>query len=66
VTRLFRVTNDPIDASLISFSSIVWAYFNWRDRQTHTSLGRDPQTGEVVANPAWYKQGPGVLTQPIS
>lgn len=34
-------------------------YFDWRDGQTDTDLGRDPATGEVAVDPEWFQQGHG-------
>ena len=31
-------------------------YFAWRDRITHTGLGRDPQTGGVTADPSLFQE----------
>ena len=31
-------------------------YFAWRDRITHTGLGRDPQTGAVTADPSLFQE----------
>ena len=44
------------------YNELKRCYFNWRDGQTHTGLGRDPLTGEVTADPEWYGASPGVLT----
>jgi hypothetical protein len=41
-------------------------YFDWRDSQTHTGLGHDPVTGEVVADADWLEQGPEVVTTTLS
>ena len=41
-------------------------YFNWRNGQTHTRLGHDPQTGEVTADPGLFAADTGVLTTPFS
>ena len=30
-------------------------YFTWRDRTTHTRLGRDPQTGGVTTDPSLFE-----------
>ena len=48
------------------YNELKRLYFNWRDGQTHTGLGRDPLTGEVTADPEWYGASPGVLTTHIS
>jgi uncharacterized protein YbdZ (MbtH family) len=48
------------------YNELKRAYFNWRDGQIHTGLGRDPRTREVTADPAWYAAGTGVLTTPFS
>ena len=29
------------------------SYFAWRDLQTHTGLGRDPNTGGVIVDPSF-------------
>ena len=47
------------------FNELKRCYFNWRDGQTHTGLGRDPLTGEVTADPELYGASPGVLTTRI-
>ena len=48
------------------YNELKRLYFNWRDGQTHTGLGRAPLTGEVTADPEWYGASPGVLTTRIS
>ena len=48
------------------YNKLKCLYFNWRDGQTHTGLGRDLLTGEVTADPKWYGASPGVLTTRIS
>ena len=48
------------------YNELKRLYFNWRDGQTHTGLGRDPLTGEVTTDPEWYGANPGVLTTHIS
>ena len=48
------------------YNELKRCYFNWRDGQTHTGLGRDPLTTEVTADPEWYGASPGVLTTRIS
>ena len=48
------------------YNELKRCYFNWRDGQTHTGLGRDPLTGEVTADPEWYGASLGVLTTCIS
>ena len=48
------------------YNELKHLYFNWRDGQTHTGLGRDPLTGEVTADPEWYGASLGVLTTCIS
>jgi hypothetical protein len=44
------------------FNEMKQAFFNWRDLQTHTSLGRDPNTGGVTVDPLFFEGGNGVLT----
>ncbi|CAD6334595.1 unnamed protein product [Miscanthus lutarioriparius] len=46
------------------YNELKRLYFNWRDGQTHTGLGRDPLTGEVTADPEWYGASPGESSQP--
>ena len=48
------------------YNELKRAYYNWRDGQIHTGLGRDPHTGEVTADPGWYAAGTEVLTTPFS
>jgi hypothetical protein len=48
------------------YNELKRQYFLWRDGHTQTGLGRDPVTGEVTADPAWFDQQPGVLTLPFS
>jgi hypothetical protein len=40
-------------------------YYNWREGQTHTRLGRDPRTREVTIDPS-FDAGNGVLTSIFS
>ena len=42
------------------YNELKRLYFNWRDGQTHTGIGRDPLTREVTAGPKWYGASPGV------
>ncbi|TVU00187.1 hypothetical protein EJB05_54402, partial [Eragrostis curvula] len=46
------------------FNDLKRAYFNWRDGCSHTGLGRDPDTGEVAADPIWYAAVHGEHSQP--
>ena len=44
------------------FNELKRAFFNWCDLQTHTGLGRDPNTGGITADPLFFEGGNGVLT----
>ena len=41
------------------FNELKRAFFNWRDLQTHTGLGRDPSTGGITADPLFFRVATG-------
>ena len=41
------------------FNEMKQAFFNWRDLQTHTGLGCDPNIGGVTVDPSFFRVSMG-------
>jgi len=59
-----NATKLPYDKKQLQnkFNEMKWAYFNWRDLQTHTGLGRELNIGGITVDPSFFEGGNGVLT----
>lgn len=46
------------------FNETKGSYQTWLKLQNHTSLGRDPTTGDVAVDPSFFEDDTGVVTHP--
>jgi len=55
-TTFEQATGLPYDKKQLQnkFNEMKQAFFNWRDLQTHTGLGCDPNIGGVTVDPSFF------------